>query len=65
MIATATIPVINPNIKTMNSNVAGSVLADKKAVTRPAKKPTIKIANPNTRKPPRDPSFSRFISDDL
>jgi hypothetical protein len=34
-------------------------------VTTPARKPTIRIANPSTRKPPRNPSFSEFISDDL
>jgi hypothetical protein len=54
--ATQTNPVINPNIKTMKYNVVGPVLTDMKAVTSPARKPTIKIANTSTRKPPKNPS---------
>jgi hypothetical protein len=65
--ATVTIPVINPNIKTMNNSVVGSIVTDMKAVTNPARKPTIKIANPSTRKPPKNPSFfgSIFSAFDL
>lgn len=63
--ANVTIPVINPSTKIMNSNVVDSVLTDTKAATTPARKPTIKITNPNRRKPPKNPSSFRFIFNDL